>query len=159
MGLSFPAADARPRAVAVSRLRSFRANRESWRPRRSRTFSSARATACVSKHSTWYIRPTTDSDRLVYTARTQMDATWIQRPQSSRAIVFVHGILAIDATSWRNDKGTYWPTLVATEAEHGALGVYVFNYETGLFSGSYRQGRHRRAATLRLRVLRPGSVS
>jgi pimeloyl-ACP methyl ester carboxylesterase len=67
-----------------------------------------------------------------------MDGTWIQRPQSSRAIVFVHGILAVDATSWRNDNGTYWPALLAAEPEHSALGVYVFSYETGLFSGSYR---------------------
>jgi pimeloyl-ACP methyl ester carboxylesterase len=65
---------------------------------------------------------------------------WIRRPQGPTSIVFVHGILSSGETCWRNDNGTYWPELLKSEPELGSVGIYVFTYETGLFSGSYRLG-------------------
>jgi hypothetical protein len=69
-----------------------------------------------------------------------MQAEWIRRPQGAASAVFVHGILSSGETCWRNDNGSYWPELLKDEPELGSLGIYVFTYETGIFSGSYRLG-------------------
>ena len=69
-----------------------------------------------------------------------MQGEWIRRPQDSSSIVYVHGILSSGEACWRNDNGTYWPELLKSEPELGAVGIYVFTYETGIFSGSYRLG-------------------
>src|SRR6185312_1125110 len=49
-------------------------------------------------------------------------------------------ILSSGETCWRNDNGSYWPELLKNESELGSLGIYVFTYQTGIFSGSYRLG-------------------
>jgi hypothetical protein len=68
-----------------------------------------------------------------------MQGEWIRRPQGAAAsAVFVHGVLSSGETCWRNDNGSYWPELLNNEPELGSLGIYVFTYETGIFSGSYR---------------------
>jgi hypothetical protein len=70
-----------------------------------------------------------------------MPGEWIRGPQGAAAsAVFVHGILSSGETCWRNDNGSYWPELLKNEPELGSLGIYVFTYETGIFSGSYRLG-------------------
>jgi hypothetical protein len=69
-----------------------------------------------------------------------MQGEWIRRPQGAASAVFVHGILSSGETCWRNDNGSYWPELLKNEPELGSLGIYVFTYETGIFSGSYRLG-------------------
>jgi small GTP-binding protein len=70
-----------------------------------------------------------------------MQGEWIRRPQGAAAsAVFVHGILSSGETCWRNDNGCFWPELLKNEPELGSLGIYVFTYETGIFSGSYRLG-------------------
>jgi hypothetical protein len=52
----------------------------------------------------------------------------------------VHGILSSGETCWRHDNGSYWPELLKDEPELDSLGLYVFTYETGIFSGSYVLG-------------------
>jgi hypothetical protein len=52
----------------------------------------------------------------------------------------VHGILSSGETCWRHDNGSYWPELLKNEPELSSLGIYVFTYETGIFSGSYGLG-------------------
>jgi hypothetical protein len=70
-----------------------------------------------------------------------MRGEWIRRPQGTAAsAVFVHGILSSGETCWRHDNGSYWPELLKDEPELDSLGLYVFTYETGIFSGSYRLG-------------------
>jgi tetratricopeptide (TPR) repeat protein len=70
-----------------------------------------------------------------------MPGEWIRRPQGSAAsAVFVHGILSSGETCWRHDNGCCWPELLKDEPELDSLGLYVFTYETGIFSGSYRLG-------------------
>jgi hypothetical protein len=70
-----------------------------------------------------------------------MPGEWIRGPQGAAAsAVFVHGILSSGETCWRNDNGSYWPELLKNERELGSLGIYVFTYETGIFSGSFRLG-------------------
>jgi len=69
-----------------------------------------------------------------------MQGEWIRRAQGAASAVFVHGILSSGETCWRNDNGTYWPDLLQNETELGSLGIYVFTYETGIFSGSYGLG-------------------
>lgn len=65
---------------------------------------------------------------------------WIQKPKSGTSIIFVHGILSDGEACWRNPNGNYWPTLLKDETEFDALGIYVYTYQTGIFSGSYRLG-------------------
>jgi triacylglycerol esterase/lipase EstA (alpha/beta hydrolase family) len=69
-----------------------------------------------------------------------MKGNWIRKPESNTSIVFVHGILSTGETCWRNVNGTFWPELLTSDAELKSVGVYVFTYETGIFSGSYRLG-------------------
>ena len=70
-----------------------------------------------------------------------MQGEWIRRPQGAAALaVFVHGILSSGEKCWRHDNGIYWPELLKDEPELGSLGIYVFTYQTGTFSGSYRLG-------------------
>ena len=69
-----------------------------------------------------------------------MQGEWIRKPQGEASAIFVHGILSSGETSWRNENGSYWPELLKNEPELAPLGIYVFTYQTGIFSGSYRIG-------------------
>src|SRR5690606_39698242 len=69
-----------------------------------------------------------------------MKGIWIRRPSDGLAVVFLHGVLSSGETCWTASSGAYWPSLLADEATLARVGVYVFSYETGLFSGSYRLG-------------------
>lgn len=69
-----------------------------------------------------------------------MEGVWIKKSASSTAIVFVHGILSSGDVCWKHSSGTYWPDLVACDKELESVGVYVFTYKTGIFSGTYRIG-------------------
>jgi hypothetical protein len=77
--------------------------------------------------------------RLLICYGATMHGEWIRRPKDAAAsAVFVHGILSSGETCWRHDNGCCWPGLLKNEPELGSLGIYVFTYETGIFSGSYR---------------------
>jgi tetratricopeptide (TPR) repeat protein len=69
-----------------------------------------------------------------------MQGEWIQQPTAGRAVVFVHGIFASKAGSWRHSNGAYWPALTAATPGHESIGVYVFTYQTDFFCGTYRLG-------------------
>jgi hypothetical protein len=62
---------------------------------------------------------------------------WIRRPDGDASVVFVHGILSDGDSSWKNSNGCYWPQLLRDEPGFETLGIYVFTYYTGFFSGSY----------------------
>jgi hypothetical protein len=51
--------------------------------------------------------------------------------------VFVHGLLSDGEVCWTHKNGTYWPALLKDVKELQALGIYVFSYQTSVFSGSY----------------------
>ncbi|TCA34337.1 alpha/beta fold hydrolase [Rhizobium leguminosarum bv. viciae] len=67
-----------------------------------------------------------------------MRGEWIRKPSGSATVIFVHGILSSGETCWRNENGAFWPELLRDEPELAAIGIYVFTYQTGIFSGSYR---------------------
>ncbi|MEK4032533.1 alpha/beta fold hydrolase [Methylocystis sp. IM3] len=67
-----------------------------------------------------------------------MQGEWIRRPTGTDSVIFVHGILSSGETCWRDGDGSYWPDLLKHEPKLEPLGIYVFTYETGIFSGSYR---------------------
>jgi hypothetical protein len=67
-----------------------------------------------------------------------MQAAWIRKPQADTSVVFVHGILSSGEACWRHTNGSYWPELLKGEEGFSSLGIYVFTYRTGVFSGSYR---------------------
>lgn len=69
-----------------------------------------------------------------------MEGKWIRRPQTGTSVVFIHGILSDGDVCWRHGNGTYWPDLLADEAELASIGIYVFTYRTGFSSGSYALG-------------------
>lgn len=66
-----------------------------------------------------------------------MEGKWIRQPASGVSIVFVHGILSDGIACWQNDNGAYWPDLLKSERSLEGLGIYVFTYQTGIFSGTY----------------------
>lgn len=68
-----------------------------------------------------------------------MKGEWVKRGSSTApVVVFVHGILSSGQSCWRHVSGAYWPEIVAQDLQMSDLGVYVFTYRTGFFSGSYR---------------------
>lgn len=69
-----------------------------------------------------------------------MKGAWIKAPTSNASAVFVHGVLSDGESCWTNQNGCYWPELLSKEPGFESLGVYVFTYQTGFFSGSYRLG-------------------
>lgn len=66
-----------------------------------------------------------------------MKGEWIKRPEGNTAVIFVHGILSDGETGWKNDNGCYWPSLLAAEKDLSSIGIYVFTYQTSVFSGNY----------------------
>lgn len=66
-----------------------------------------------------------------------MKGTWLAQPQNGTVAIFIHGVMS-DAEAWRNANGTYWPSLLTEDPRTRGVGVYIFEYETGLFSGTYR---------------------
>src|SRR5262245_1640596 len=69
-----------------------------------------------------------------------MQSEWVRLPEAKTSVVFVHGILSSGEACWRHQNGSYWPELLKSEPEFGSLGIYVFTYQTGIFSGGYRLG-------------------
>ena len=69
-----------------------------------------------------------------------MNGDWVRRPTHGTTVVFVHGVLSSGETCWRHSGGGYWPNLLAEEISLSSVGVYVFTYQTNLFSGTYRLG-------------------
>ena len=66
-----------------------------------------------------------------------MSGEWLRKPAGSTTVVFVHGILSSGDTCWKNNNGTYWPTLIEKDAMLKGTGIYIFSYETSIFSGTY----------------------
>jgi biotin-[acetyl-CoA-carboxylase] ligase BirA-like protein len=69
-----------------------------------------------------------------------MNGKWIRKTQCHSAAIFVHGILSDGDACWRNENGTYWPDLLKDEEDLKDLGIYVYTYQTNIFSGTYRLG-------------------
>ena len=67
-----------------------------------------------------------------------MKGDWVKHGSpTAPVVVFIHGVLSSGESCWRHANGAYWPDIVANDAEMSDLGVYVFTYRTGFFSGSY----------------------
>jgi len=62
---------------------------------------------------------------------------WIRRPQSDTTVVFIHGINS-DRECWKNkETERYWFELLEKETNLSTIGIYLFSYQTGIFSGNY----------------------
>ncbi|MGY3695095.1 pimeloyl-ACP methyl ester carboxylesterase [Bradyrhizobium sp. USDA 3240] len=53
------------------------------------------------------------------------------------AVIFIHGVLSAGDKCWSHDNGTYWPNLLVQDSALGDLSVFVYTYETGIFSADY----------------------
>jgi ATPase family protein associated with various cellular activities (AAA)/alpha/beta hydrolase family protein len=69
-----------------------------------------------------------------------MEGEWVRKKASDTVVVFVHGILSSGESAWRHPGGSYWPELLQHAPELNSVGIYVFTYYTGTFSGTYRVG-------------------
>ena len=67
-----------------------------------------------------------------------MKGEWIRKAERGTSVIFVHGILSSGENCWLNNNSEYWPELLKHETELQAVGIYVFTYQTDIFSGSYR---------------------
>ena len=66
-----------------------------------------------------------------------MKGEWLRKPTASTTVVFLHGILSSGETCWKHENGAFWPELVKNQAELVAAGIYVFTYQTDIFSSTY----------------------
>ena len=53
------------------------------------------------------------------------------------AVVFIHGILSDGATCWKHANGAYWPALLAAADSSGVLSIFVYTYQSDVFSADY----------------------
>ena len=53
------------------------------------------------------------------------------------AVVFIHGILSNGEDCWTHSNGTYWPRLLAKSDVAGLLSIYVYTYQSDVFSADY----------------------
>jgi tetratricopeptide (TPR) repeat protein len=68
-----------------------------------------------------------------------MHGKWIRKPSSDSVMVFIHGILSSGEACWLNsESGCYWPELLSSEDKLFPIGIYVFTYQTDIFSAGYR---------------------
>lgn len=67
-----------------------------------------------------------------------MQGTWLRPPKTRTAVIFVHGILSSGETCWATATGSSWPELLRDEPHLEQLGIYVYTYETDIFSGHYK---------------------
>lgn len=72
--------------------------------------------------------------------RNNMIGVWVWEPAEATSVIFVHGVLSTGESCWSNSNGAYWPDLLKSEASLSDIGIYVFTYQTGFFSGMYRLG-------------------
>lgn len=75
-----------------------------------------------------------------YGGKDIMHGEWLRQPASGTSVVFVHGILSSGETCWQNENGNYWPELLKADKNLESLGIYIFTYQTDIFSGNYRIG-------------------
>ena len=69
-----------------------------------------------------------------------MEGIWIKRKDPGILVIYVHGILSSSETCWTNPNGNSWPELLKKEFEHEPVSIYLYKYETGIFSGKYNLG-------------------
>jgi pimeloyl-ACP methyl ester carboxylesterase len=53
------------------------------------------------------------------------------------AVIFIHGILSDGETCWKNENGAYWPELLASSDLSAVLSIFVYTYESDIFSADY----------------------
>lgn len=66
-----------------------------------------------------------------------MKGEWLRRTRSDTVIIFVHGFLSDGNSCWTNHNGCYWPQLVSKDLSLTSVGIYIFTYNSNMFSGSY----------------------
>ena len=66
-----------------------------------------------------------------------MQGQWVRESTNATTIVFVHGVLSSGDTCWKNENGNTWPGLLMNNIDLADIGIYVFTYQTGFFSGTY----------------------
>jgi pimeloyl-ACP methyl ester carboxylesterase len=64
---------------------------------------------------------------------------WLRRPNNDLSVVFIHGFNSSEGC-WKAAEGESWPDLVLAEGHLSTVGVYSFNYRTGIGSGYYNLG-------------------
>jgi hypothetical protein len=55
----------------------------------------------------------------------------------SCAVIFIHGILSDGERCWKHENGTYWPELLASWDQSKSLSIFVYTYESDIFSADY----------------------
>jgi hypothetical protein len=53
------------------------------------------------------------------------------------AVVFIHGILSDGERCWKHENGTYWPDLLVSADQSGILSIFVYPYQSDIFSADY----------------------
>lgn len=66
-----------------------------------------------------------------------MEGKWHRKSINGVVAIYIHGILSDGERCWRSEDGTYWPDIFISDPALSHIGVYVFTYKTGFFSGTY----------------------
>src|ERR1700686_3811733 len=55
---------------------------------------------------------------------------YLRGPKKDRVIVFVNGIFGDAVSTWKNDNGAYWPTMIAADRAFDDSDIYVHNFQS-----------------------------
>src|SRR3970040_825722 len=53
------------------------------------------------------------------------------------AVVFIHGILSDGDSCWKHENGSLWPELLASADASRILSIFVYTYQSAIFSADY----------------------
>jgi pimeloyl-ACP methyl ester carboxylesterase len=65
-----------------------------------------------------------------------MSGRWLREPSGGTVVIFLHGLFSSTDTAWRS-RTAFWPDLLRDEESLKDAGIYLFDYETTLSSGTY----------------------
>jgi pimeloyl-ACP methyl ester carboxylesterase len=55
---------------------------------------------------------------------------YLRGPERQRVIVFVNGIFGDAVSTWKNDDGAYWPTMIAADPAFDEADIYVHSFQS-----------------------------
>lgn len=61
---------------------------------------------------------------------------WISKSDGDSAVIFIHGFVSSGDGCWRYNENCYWPEFLEQE-KINLLSIFVYEYKTNFFSGSY----------------------
>jgi pimeloyl-ACP methyl ester carboxylesterase len=71
------------------------------------------------------------------TAKPAQYHPWVRRSNAHDVIVFVHGVMGDEISTWTNPNGSYWPRMLTIDPAFDGVDVYVYGYPSPALKRSF----------------------